>query len=265
MSFPLVSIVIATYNRGSIIERAIETVQLQDYPHKEIIIVNDGSTDNTAEILARYPDIHVITNKQNLRLQKSLNIGCHAARGKYIARLDDHDVWLDARKLSKQVALLESQPEVGVVGTAITLGNRTVINPLSDQSIRHQMLFRCPFSHVTVVFRKALFEQVGGYDENLKYSEDWDLWMKMGMKANLMNLAEITTLVEEASGSLTDKFYVSQLKQNRAMLAKYSRFYPRRFLAFYYQFFVGFLLKFIKRNSIVHRVFLGMYTKVFCR
>ncbi len=264
MTTPLVSVVIATRNRSGEIVKALESVQAQDYPAIEIIVVNDASTDDTQVILEQKSNIILVHNIEQLRLQKSLNRGCKLAQGKYIARLDDHDYWVDKQKLSKQVALLEANPHLGVIGTAITLGKRTIINPLSDGDIRRQLLFRCPFSHVTIVMRRDLFEKVGGYDESLLYSEDWDLWLKIGQFSELANLSEITTIVKEEAGSLTDQFYISQWQQNQNMLRKYARLYPRRYSAFLYQMFVGMFFKVIKKDSRVHKLFIKIYNKFFC-
>lgn len=263
MSIPLVSVVIATRNRAQDIMQALKIVRAQDYPNIEIVVVNDGSTDNTQVVLDAEQGIVVVHNPARLWLQRSLNIGCKLAKGKYIARLDDHDIWTDPAKISKQVQVLEANHEVGVVGTGIKIGSRIIINPLTDQSIRNQMLFRCPFSHVTVVFRRDLFERVGGYDENLKYSEDWDLWMRIGQYAKLQNLSDVTTIVKEAVGSLTDEFYVSQLKQNKLMLAKYTKYYPRKWLASLYHFLVSVIFRVVKKDSFVHRTLTKVYTRVF--
>lgn len=266
MSKPLVSIVIATLNRSQDLLATLQNIAKQDYAHTEVIVINDGSTDDTAQVLAGLQGITLITNPQRLGLQKSLNVGCRAAKGKYIARIDDHDIWTDPTKLSKQIAKLEDDDRIGLIGTAFTIGQRTFINPLTDKDIRRQMLFRCPFSHVTVVFRKALFEFVGGYDEALTYSEDWDLWLRMGLQSQLLNLADVTTNVRESeAGSLTDTFYVSQWHLNQSILRKYREAYPRRHLAGWYQAFVGLFFRVVKKDSAIHRYFTKIYTWVFAR
>lgn len=265
MKYPLVSIVIATYNRAQNIGEAIKSVQAQDYPHKEIIIVNDGSTDDTLTILAQYSNLTVITNKENLRLQKSLNIGCRAAKGKYIARLDDHDIWTEKEKLSKQISFLENNPDYGLIGTAFQIGKRIIINPQTDQLIRKQMLFRCPFCHYTVVFRKYWYDKVGGYNEQLPYSEDWDLWMKMGKVTKMANLSVITTCGAEEKGSLTDRFYTKQFSVNQKILKQYCKNYPNWYLAKIYHWGVGIFFKLFRKDSWIHRVMTRFYTWCFCR
>jgi len=95
---------------------------------------------------------------------------------------------------------------------------------LSDKDIRRQMLFRCPFCHITIVMRKEAFASVGGYDETLTYSEDWALWMKLGQKYQLANLSDVTTVISEETG-LTNINYVSQYTTNRTLIKSYKNIY----------------------------------------
>ena len=261
---PLVSVVIATYNRANEIMRAIDSVRGQNYPNKEIIVVNDGSTDNTRQILEQQSDIVLINNKTNLRLQKSLNIGCRASRGKYIARLDDHDMWIDSSKLQKQVNFLESHPQVGVLGTSANLGEREISNPLTDKKIRHQILFRCPFSHMTIMMRKEAYEKCGQYDEALIYSEDWDLWMKIGQKYELANIPDITTFINEQEG-LTSKFLVSQYQCTKVLLGRYRYTYPYFIISSFYHWWVRQCFRLFKAKSSVHKLFVRIYDYFFLR
>jgi|SRR3990172_2607314 len=261
---PLVSVVIATYNRANDIMRAINSVRDQSYTNKEIIVVNDGSSDNTQHTLEQQSDIILINNKTNLRLQKSLNIGCNAARGKYIARLDDHDQWIDEEKLAKQVAFLEKNPDVAIVGTAAKSGERKIMNPLSDKDIRRQMLFRCPFCHITIVMRKEAFASVGGYDETLTYSEDWALWMKLGQKYQLANLSDVTTVISEETG-LTNINYVSQYTTNRTLIKSYKNIYSGFLRAMTYHWSVRQFLRMFKLGGTMHKRFIRIYDYFFLR
>ena len=108
---PLVSVILPTYNREKYIAKAIESVCRQSYKNLELIIVNDASTDATNELvdnLAKYnPKIIILRNEMNLGIVASLNKGIEVAQGKYIARLDDDDVWCDDKKIEKQVEFLE--------------------------------------------------------------------------------------------------------------------------------------------------------------
>ena len=158
---PIVSVIMATYNRAQTLKQTIENIFDQDYCPIELIVVNDGSEDETLEVLRGllvHHDFSIINNSENLGLQKSLNRGIQKASGKYIARIDDHDLWIDSKKLSKQVAFLENHPEIGLVGTAYQSGNQIIQNPPTDKEIRNQMLMRCPFCHVTVLMRRSVLE-----------------------------------------------------------------------------------------------------------
>jgi teichuronic acid biosynthesis glycosyltransferase TuaG len=104
---PVISIILPTYNGATYISRAIESVAAQSYTDWELLVIGDGSTDTTAGIVAEYikkdSRIQYVKNDSNLGIQKSLNRGLHLAQGKYIARIDDDDQWIDTEKLTKQL------------------------------------------------------------------------------------------------------------------------------------------------------------------
>jgi len=227
---PLVSVVMATYNRADVISKTVKSIFEQNYRPLELIIVNDGSSDNTLAVLKHLKetfDFKLIDNPKNFGLQKSLNIGVTESKGKYIARIDDHDLWIQNDKLSKQVAFLEKHSEIGLVGTGFRINGKDLINPLTDSEIRQQILMRCPFCHVTILMRRSVFNQVGNYDETLPYSEDWDLWLKIGAVSEIANLPDITTQVIEAENdSLSADYFLKQLPLNRQLVRKYSEYFP---------------------------------------
>lgn len=200
---PLVSVVITTYNRAEYIKRAVESVLVQTYKNIEVIIVDDGSIDKTPKILSelskREPKIIVLTNKTNFGFVKSLNRGAERAQGKYIARIDDDDFWCDLRKLEKQVTFLEKNPEYNLVGGGVIkidkegkeLGRYLI--PKRDKDIRKVILVNNVFVHSTVLFRRDVFEEVGGYDEQFIFGEDMELWLRMGKLGKFYNFQEFFT------------------------------------------------------------------------
>lgn len=269
---PLVSIIMATYNRANQLEPTILKIFEQNYSKIELVIINDGSTDNTFSVLQQLQNTFnfiIINNTKNLGLQKSLNKGINLSSGKYIARIDDHDRWIDSEKLLKQVSFLESNPKVAIVGTGYKVGKRDMLNPLTDNAIRNQLLMRSPFCHVSVLMVKSVLDQVGGYNETLPYSEDWDLWLKMGKHAQLANLPEIMVAIQEEDISLSGDYFLKQLPINRQIVKKYFKDYPKSFRASLYHQFLRFFFAIFPLNGSIHRmmkrVFLNSFALTFKR
>lgn len=263
-----VSVVISTFNRANQLRETLLNVLKQDYLQMEVIVVDDCSTDHTPEILNEFasrPNFHFIRNPENRGLPTSLNRGIEMAQGAFIARIDDHDLWTDSQKLGKQVAALQNDPGLGVIGTAYLSNQKEVRVPLSDRAIRRQMLYRCPICHVSTVFRKTLWQQVGGYDESLAYGEDWDLWLRMGEVARLKNLADITTKLGSHEISLGQHFFLRQAPIVKGFLKRYGHSYPGRFKAGLYHGFVRLFFRVIPVGSRVHRWAGKVFSRVFQR
>lgn len=215
MEKPLVSIIIPTYNGAKYIRKAIESVWKQTYQNIEIVIIDDGSKDETPEIISELskkdPRIVILTNKTNLGFVKSLNKGVGKVKGKYIARIDDDDFWSDKEKLEKQVEFLETQPNYVLVGGGIIKINKKnreiarYLFPEKDKDIRKSILIDNLFAHSTVLFRKEAWQKVGGYDQNFGFFADMDLWMKLGKIGKFYNFQEYFAyyLDKELSGNYT--------------------------------------------------------------
>ena len=197
---PLVSVILPTYNRGQYIAKAVESVWRQSYKNLELIIINDASTDATGELVSVFskhnPRITILRNETNLGIVASLNKGIGVAQGKYIARLDDDDIWCDDKKIEKQVDFLEKNPEYCLTGGGvikIDKNGKEIVRyllPEKDEDIRKTILINNAFAHTTVLFRKDTFLKVGGYDEQFAFIEDWDLWLKMGKIGKFYNFQE---------------------------------------------------------------------------
>lgn len=234
---PLVSVILPTYNRERYIKRAIKSILSQTYQNFELIIVDDSSTDKTPELVSGFSKkdsrIRVVTNKINLGLVKTLNRGIRNARGKYIARLDDDDNWCDSKKLQKQVDFLEKNIEYALVGGgAIEVDKRgkEIMRYLlleNDEDIRKAILVDNAFAHVTVLFRKDIWEKVKGYDEKFDGLEDRDLWLKIGKLSKFYNFQEFFACYvghDHKNPSYLIKNYgkTGQLKLNIKLRKKYS-------------------------------------------
>jgi glycosyltransferase involved in cell wall biosynthesis len=189
ISNPTISVVIPTYNRAQIIGRTIQSVLNQTYPDFEVIIVDDGSTDNTEEVVKGFGDdrLRYIRMKENSGTAGvPRNKGIEAARGEYIALLDSDDEWLP-EKLEKQVSKFKSlSPDVGVVycGYACVNGKtgETLIEYLPNARgdvFRSAVEGRLRLAGHTPLIRKECFEKAGVFDVELLGSEDWDMWIRL--------------------------------------------------------------------------------------
>ena len=195
---PLVSILLATYNGSRFIRRAIQSVLNQTFGNYELIIIDDCSNDGTFEILKEFENeerVIRLRNEVNLGYQKSLNRGIRSARGDYIAIIDDDDRWLDEGKLRKQVEFLDTHPEHALVGTGMVAVDENGIElsrtlyPERDEEMRDQMLVRCYFAHSSVMYRKSVAMNCGGYSEKRYPYDEYDLWLKLATKGKLANIA----------------------------------------------------------------------------
>ncbi len=239
---PLVSVILPTYNRAGYIKKSIESVIEQTYRNFELIIIDDESTDNTPEIIAQYkkkdPRIKIITNQTNLGFVKSLNKAIRQARGIYIARLDDDDFWCDIHKLEKQIKFLENNPDYVLVGGGIIKIDEDgkeivrILLPEKDEAIRQIMLLSDPFAHVSVVFRKESWESVDGYDEEFDYSQDWDLWMKLGKLGKLYNFQEYFVFSIQGEQNRCNENFRHHLMLNIKIRKKYQKDFPNFWKAY---------------------------------
>lgn len=178
-----VSIITPTYNRPKWLPDAIESVLAQTYHDIELIVVNDGSTDNTEEILKPYMDKIVYIYKENGGQGAAVNTGIAAATGEYIGRVDDDDLFVP-EKTALQVEMFEKNPELGLVA-----GHGHIINSegeimatrkVPDYSKHGALLFllqHCIFSQPTVMVRKECYDKVGPY-RNI-YGEDYEMWIRI--------------------------------------------------------------------------------------
>jgi glycosyltransferase involved in cell wall biosynthesis len=182
----------ATYNGEKHIREAIQSVLDQDFRDFEFIIVDDGSTDSTANIIASYTDdrIYYIKKETNSGIADSLNIGIQKAKGKYIARMDDDDICLPHR-LETQLHFLEHNPQIILCGSAVInpITNEVRVNKMTHDDIVLEMLFKNPITHPSVFCkREVMLGQ--SYNPEMVPSEDYDLWSRLIGLGELHNLEE---------------------------------------------------------------------------
>lgn len=189
--FPLVSVIIPTYNTATYLAQAIDSALSQSLKDMEIIVVDDGSIDETVNILRPYKKIIRYFYQPNSGRSAARNTGIFQAQGKYIAFLDADDLWLPDR-LAQQIPILEENPDTLLVYSQAKVidsqGNNRLIrdNPsiiggsLNDSSQAVKQLISGNFIPIlTVTLRKSILEQTGLFDDKLSYAEDWDLWLRI--------------------------------------------------------------------------------------
>jgi glycosyltransferase involved in cell wall biosynthesis len=196
-NLPTVSILMLTYNRADYIGTAIKSVLAQTYQNFELIILDDGSTDETAGIVASFKDpriqYHADTVNRGLIYRRAESLTY--ATGTYVAILDSDDIWTSNDKLATQVTFLEANPDCAVVGTQITLIDSTGVTfgsnsyALTDTAIRNVILTRNQFAHSSVLIRQSLLAKTDGY-RPLPAAEDLDLFLQLGQYGTLANLPD---------------------------------------------------------------------------
>ena len=208
---PLVSVIIPAYNVGWCVRRALDSVLAQSYRQYELVVVNDGSTDDTGAVLASYADKLRIIEQQNKGMCNARNVGIQAAQGEFIAFLDADDWWLPA-KLERQIRLMLSNPEIGYSSTTARVESQTggLLNLWQCPHI-HGNILKTLFMHhaaiaggcSSVVVRKTLLEKVGLFDEELRGFEDPDLWIRLAAVTDYACIDEplVTILRRENSVS----------------------------------------------------------------
>jgi len=195
---PKVSVLMAAYDAEPYLGESVDSILNQTFTDFEFIIVEDGSTDSSPQILERYAKqdrrIRLVLNRSNLGLTPSLNNGLQLATADYVARQDADDISLPQR-LALQVEFLDKHPEVGVLGTWMTnvdkRGQRVIWQtPTSNALIGWSLLFGTSIAHASVMLRRSLLEGNAPFKPEMLHAEDYDLWARLSEKTQLANLQE---------------------------------------------------------------------------
>ncbi len=234
---PLVSILMLTYNRADFIKEAIVSVLQQTYLHWELFIVDDGSTDNTEEIIESFQDVRIkyIKHQTNLGLIARRKESLGYANGVYTAILDSDDLWIDVHKLEEQVQYLTEHSDVSLVGTFINLidstGKKIGDNQyeITDKNIRKNILLRNQFTNSSVLMRTALIKKTSGYKDTI-LAEDYELFLQIGLTGTFANLPKYYTAYRIHENSFNHKrLLMAQAVLN--IVKSYKKYYPNYWLA----------------------------------
>ena len=194
---PQISVIMSVYNGEDHVENAIKSILSQSYSNFEFIIVNDGSTDNTAQILSNSTDprIRILTNDKTIGLTKCLNRAASIAKGVFIARMDADDISIPHR-FETQIAFLEKNQDHALVGTAFYKIDESgkileLVNPkFKNSDIKLHINKQNQFGHGSVMMRQKVFLEMEGYNEKFKYAQDYDLWLRISEKHKFANIPE---------------------------------------------------------------------------
>lgn len=184
---PKVSIIIPTYNRAAMVREAIESVLDQSYTDWELIVVDDGSTDDTGAALASFSPHLTYVYQEHKGVSAARNRGAVLAQGEYLAFLDSDDLWL-RHKLRRQMEFMALHPEARICYTEEIWIRRGVrVNPMKKHKKYSGMIFPyclplCIISPSSALFTRTLFEEAGMFDESLAVCEDYDLWLRIAAR-----------------------------------------------------------------------------------
>lgn len=236
---PVVSVIIPTFNRADLLPQAIDSVMAQTHPALEIIVIDDASTDDTADVMQRYsasagtsPRIRYLRNERNAGIAKSRNRAIAESAGPYVAMLDSDDVWLDSTKIAMQVESLERHPHVAVIGTdasVIDRNGRTVgaiRNLGSDRGIRATLFIKNQFVTSSMLVRRSVLDETGGFDEDIPIMEDYELWLRIARRHPVANIRRRMTGYRIHDGNITRQNHRAFLDSFRILHARYGSSFP---------------------------------------
>jgi glycosyltransferase involved in cell wall biosynthesis len=222
---PAVSVVIPAWNAAWCVGKAIDSVLAQDFRDFEVIVVDDGSTDDTAVILSTYDDAIRVIHQPNSGLSSARNTGIREARGEFIAFLDADDWWLPG-KLGRQIGLMRSRPNLGFSSTAARVEDPQgqLVNVWACAHWQGPFLVHLFGSNAdvagsgsAVTARRELFQQAGCFDESLRSLEDIDMWMRLAAVADYACLEEPLAVILKRPGSMSRNLGVMREAAIRVM------------------------------------------------
>ena len=225
---PKVTVLMPVYNGEAFLRQAMESVLRQTFADFELLVIDDGSSDSTVDIVTSYPDLRIrlVQNGKNLGLIETLNRGIELARGEYILRMDCDDVCLPER-LQRQMDFLERNPGVGVCGVWYLefggKGHKTTCCAPDHDSIRCGTLFNPVVGHPTVLLRRSMLLEHGlRYDPAFLHAEDYQLWVRAINDCRFANIPEVLLEYRVHPGQVTSRCAIQQMessgKVRRALL-----------------------------------------------
>lgn len=217
----LVSVIIPTKNRAALLKRAIQSVLSQTIQNFEIIVIDDASTDETPQLLASFRKVIVITNTFSVGGSRSRNLGINKSKGKWIAFLDDDDVWRP-EKLAMQLRMFDTHPDALACTSGYRvnypMGIKRKVFPPAQITLATLLETNSLGGASVCICKTSILKEIGGFDDNLMSAQDWDLWVKLCMRGQILVMPAL----------LVDYFVHLNYRISNNMRAKYlgaRRFY----------------------------------------
>jgi glycosyltransferase involved in cell wall biosynthesis len=194
IKLPVVSVIVPTYKGTEFLREAIDSILAQTYPAVEPVIINDGSPDNTAEVLAEYGDRIVAITQQNAGTASARNRGLKEITGDYVAFLDHDDLW-HPDKLTKQMELFSQFPDAGMVYCGRQFFDHYTLkitsqHPAEEMLDVHQLLSMQAIALQAVVIKRSVIEELGGFDTTISGADDWELTIRIAAKYRVPGVPE---------------------------------------------------------------------------
>ena len=226
---PKVSVLMSVFNGEEFLAESIESILTQTFRDFEFLIIDDGSTDDSVEIINSYYDdrIRLVRNTENIGLTRSLNKGIRLSKGELVVRMDADDISMPDR-LEKLLHYMNSNPDVGVCGSWLeTIGDHQEVWKCYefDNEIKAQLLFCNAIFHPTVIIKKScLFENNVFYDEKLRTAQDYGLWVALSKNVFFANIQEVLLRYRIHENKIGKKLFFEQMHDanvSRKRMLKY--------------------------------------------
>lgn len=232
---PLISVVMPARNAEATLDQSLQSLVAQSLRDFDLVLIDDGSTDQTAEIADRYRhalNLRLIRHERSQGVAQSINDGLHAADAEYIARLDADDL-AHPQRLERQLAYLREMREVSVCGTQMLIfdgdkgpqhAHGILAHPTKSAAIRTALLQRCAIAHPSVMCRRSLFEYVGYYDSRFDFAEDYELWCRASLLGiQFGNIDAPLTSYRKHEGQVSQQKAQLQFERDMSIKMNYMR------------------------------------------
>lgn len=227
---PKVSVLLPVYNAEKFLRKTIESILAQSFRDFELILINDGSTDQSENVMREFSDprLVIVNNEENLKLIATLNRGIALARGAYLARCDADDIYAPDR-FEKQVRYLDAHPDISVLGTdawyineADVVTGTTRFFPSKPADVLARLFTSSPVFHPSVMMRTEALRAVGGYSANAVHAEDYALWLAFSKDGyGLANLPEKLLFYRVHPQSISQSKMTEQARTTEALLEQF--------------------------------------------